>query len=194
MQGLLENCCFDFLQQYLPRESLAHGWTCPEAVELHKAFWFLIRQKKKLWSQSQPIQKIIVTIRKWRHVIPSIRHAAVHRTWQDSAALLKMCRAAVLFTRSLGSFKSSNSLLKLCHFLQDQLAQLDFQTVQLECRIRNLTSLHHKSLSQLTSRQLALLPEAARRILQRYDEDSTSKIERYLHESFFQVGCFVGLD
>jgi hypothetical protein len=154
----------------------------------------LVRLKKNLRSQSQPIHTIIATIRKWRHVIPSIRHAAVHRTWQDSAALLKMCRAAVLFTRSLGSFKSSNSLLKLCHFLQDQLAHLDFQSTQLECKIQNLTSLHHSSSSRLTSRQLALLPEAARRILQRYDEDSTLKIERYLHESFVKVGCFVGLD
>jgi hypothetical protein len=82
----------------------------------------------------------------------------------------------------------------MSQFLQGQLANLDLQSTRLEYKMRTLTTLHHKSRPRLNSHQLALLPEAARRTLQRYEEDSILEIERYLHEYFLQVRRFVALD
>ena len=48
IQRQLENHAFRFLHQWLLSEPLAAGWTCPEALELHKFFRFLKAHQNKV--------------------------------------------------------------------------------------------------------------------------------------------------
>jgi hypothetical protein len=65
---------------------LAVGWTCPEALELHKFFKLLARNRSKISSEKH--RENITTVQNLRHSIAGIRHAAVHRMVQDSDSLL----------------------------------------------------------------------------------------------------------
>ncbi|CAG8891676.1 unnamed protein product, partial [Penicillium salamii] len=76
-----ETHAFCFLQCWLPSESLAAGWTCPEALELHKFFRLLEVHQGKV--KGECFQLTWSTLTGWRRVISSIRHAAVHRIPHD---------------------------------------------------------------------------------------------------------------
>jgi hypothetical protein len=95
LQCHLEHSAFQFVQKWLQPQSLAVGWTCPEALELHKFFKFLARNRSKIWSEQccaniGPVQNL-------RHYFASIRHAAVYHLTQDRDSLLEMVYAAIEF-------------------------------------------------------------------------------------------------
>jgi hypothetical protein len=48
LQRHLEHSAFQFVQKWLLPQSLAVGWTCPEALELHKFFKFLAKNRSKI--------------------------------------------------------------------------------------------------------------------------------------------------
>jgi hypothetical protein len=48
LQHHLEHSAFQFVQKCRLPQSLAVGWTCPEALELHKFFKFLAKNRSKI--------------------------------------------------------------------------------------------------------------------------------------------------
>src|SRR3954451_24737517 len=74
IQRQLEIRAFCFVREWHLAESLAAGWTCPEALELHKVFRFLRAHREKVGDESY--QLLLSALTGWRGVITSIRHAA----------------------------------------------------------------------------------------------------------------------
>jgi hypothetical protein len=99
IQRHLEFDAFQFVQKWLLEESLMVGWTCPEELELHRLFKFLmeLRDKKRYSSCRQAA----ITIQKWQRLVSGVRHAAVHRLSQDRESLLHMTRVAIEFSLSV---------------------------------------------------------------------------------------------
>ena len=48
IQRHLESDAFQFVQKWLLEESLMVGWTCPEELELHRLFKFLVEHRDKI--------------------------------------------------------------------------------------------------------------------------------------------------
>ncbi|KAJ5267775.1 hypothetical protein N7478_010583 [Penicillium angulare] len=48
LQRYLEAEAFRFVEQWLPKEAESNGWSCAEALELHKLFPFLKKNCRKL--------------------------------------------------------------------------------------------------------------------------------------------------
>jgi hypothetical protein len=99
IQGHLEYHAFWYLQRYFPPESLQNGWTCPEALGLHKLFQFLNRHRRR--PQAETSGPAVSDIQGWRHSISAIRHAAVHRLAQNRRSLLQMTQAAIGFVHCI---------------------------------------------------------------------------------------------
>ncbi|CAG8904195.1 unnamed protein product [Penicillium nalgiovense] len=155
-----ETHAFCFLQCWLPSESLAAGWTCPEALELHKFFRLLEVHQGKV--KGECFQLTWSTLTGWRRVISSIRHAAVHRIPHDRKTFLKMVRAAIKFSKCIAGFESSKRLCRIQKFVKTSL------------------SAHRDHLA----RRLVLLPEAVRRVLQSIEDGFVSKVKQFLHAEF----------
>src|SRR4051794_10714577 len=95
---------------------MQNGWTCPEALELHKLFQFLNRHR--LAPKANPLGPAVSDIQGWRHSISAIRHAAVHRRAQDRQSLLRMTRAAIGFVQCMNGPSHTQSLRHLRKYLR----------------------------------------------------------------------------
>ncbi|KAJ5568998.1 hypothetical protein N7450_011484 [Penicillium hetheringtonii] len=117
LQRRLEFCSFRFVHRWLPLQSLAVGWTCPEALELHRVFKFVTKHRSKI--SCEEVWKNIGSLQDLRNSVASIRHAAVHRLPQDRDSLLQMNRAAVKFCLCMDDGPETQSLCRLFWFLQE---------------------------------------------------------------------------
>ncbi|KAF3400083.1 hypothetical protein F1880_008412, partial [Penicillium rolfsii] len=151
-----------YVERYFLSESVQNGWTCPEALELHKLFQFLNRHRHA--SKVNPPGPAVSYIQGWRDSISAIRHAAVHRLAQDRQSLLRMTRAAIGFVQCMSGSSHTQSLRRLRKYLRVALPrpsrrsvvprrQARFQT----CRVEN--GLSHSSHPSIT------LPEPLQGIL-----------------------------
>ncbi|KAJ6118313.1 hypothetical protein N7471_013780 [Penicillium samsonianum] len=181
IQRQLETHAFCFLQHWLLSESLAAGWTCPEALELHKFFRFLEVHQEKV--KDECFQLTLSALTGWRRVITSIRHAAVHRIPHDRKTLLKMVQVAIKFLKCIAGFKVSKSLCRIQKFVKTALSEFDQLTAQLKQKARLQISLC-EAYPHYLDRRLILLPEAVRRVLQSSEDDFVSKVEQFLRTGF----------
>ncbi|KAJ5743388.1 hypothetical protein N7533_010490 [Penicillium manginii] len=101
LQRHLEHSAFQFVQNWLLPQSLALGWTCPEALEPNKFFKFLAKYQSKI-SSEQSCENV----------------SSVHRLPQDKDSLLQMNRAAIEFCLCIGESPGAESLCCLFRFLQ----------------------------------------------------------------------------
>lgn len=120
LQRHMEIEAFRFVRQWLPTEAHAAGWSCAEALELHKLFPFLAKHHKKI-----PLHAFWLEYdnASWRQSISQIRHATVHRLVQDRDALLKMSDDAIGFVWCIAGPSSAQKFGDLRGFLQDVLPQ-----------------------------------------------------------------------
>ncbi|CAP99953.1 Pc22g26650 [Penicillium rubens Wisconsin 54-1255] len=181
IQRQLETHAFCFLQRWLPSESLAAGWTCPEALELHKFFRLLEVHQGKV--KGECFQLTWSTLTGWRRVISSIRHAAVHRIPHDRKPFLKMVRAAIKFSKCIAGFESSKRLCRIQKFVKTSVSEFDQLRAQLKNNARLQISLGEAHPDHL-ARRLVLLPEAVKRVLQSVEDDFVSKVKQFLHAEF----------
>jgi hypothetical protein len=162
-------------------ESSAVGWTCVEAIELHKVFEFLADHKEQIESQAYcpPAQ----SIQKWHRVISNIRHASVHRVPQARDILLRMVRHAIGFVGSIAGGRSSGSLRRLYRFVKTILHVSDRLQAQLRDKVRSQVQLCNAHPEQ-RGRRLHLLPEATKRVLTNIEQRTVSQIQDYLQLEF----------
>ncbi|KAJ5642531.1 hypothetical protein N7490_006531 [Penicillium lividum] len=181
IQGYLEQCTFDFVRRWLPRESLSAGWTCPESVELHRIFSFLDEHKAK--SESSNFHGTFGKLYKWRRPVTSIRHAAVHRIVQDRDSLDQKIRAAAGFAQGIGGPCCSRPLERLRDTLGHWLVVLDDLSVHLKEKAMSQLALC-RSRPQHRTRRLTLLPEAVKRVSDWNEQTFTMKVESFLRTEF----------
>lgn len=181
IQRQLEIRAFCFIQEWHLAESLAAGWTCPEALELHKVFRFFKTHRGKV--KDEGYQLILSTLIGWRGVITSIRHAAVHRIPQDRKSLLKLIRVATKFSKCTVGVQTSKGLCHLQAFAKTALLEFDHLTIQLKQNASLQISLCEAH-PHLSGRRLSLLPKAVERVLQRSQDDLVSKVDQFLRTEF----------
>ncbi|KAJ5938374.1 hypothetical protein N7466_001508 [Penicillium verhagenii] len=181
LQRHLEGHIFQFVQKWLLAESHAIGWTCAEAVELHKIFGFLTDYNQKL--EAQPCSPPAHSIQRWNRVVSSIRHASVHRILKAPDALLRMVRYAIGFLESIAGVRSSRSLRRLHRFLKTMITSSDRLAAQLRDKVNMQILLCNAHPEQL-GRRLQLLPEALRRVLQNNEQSMVSQIQGFLQLEF----------
>ncbi|CAG8143192.1 unnamed protein product [Penicillium nalgiovense] len=128
IQRHLEFDAFQFVHKWLLEESLMVGWTCPEELELHKLFKFLVEHRDKIRCSS--CRQAAITIQKWQRLVSGIRHAAVHRLSQDRESLLHMTRVAIEFSLCIGGLSSVQKLRRLLKFLEDRLPNSERRRTQ----------------------------------------------------------------
>jgi hypothetical protein len=102
-------------------------------MELHRLFPFLDQHKKNISSKS--FHQTLATLRSLRHTVSGMRHAAVHRTVQNSESLLKMLQAAVAFARCIGDKECTYQLEFLCSSLDNLVFQMNERLHHLQQRI-----------------------------------------------------------
>ncbi|KAF3001693.1 hypothetical protein E8E15_000825 [Penicillium rubens] len=181
IQRQLENHAFCFLQQWLLSESLAAGWTCPEALELHKFFRFLKFHQEKV--KDECFQLTLTALTAWCRAITSIRHAAVHRIPHDRKTILKMLRVAIKFSKRIAGFGGTKSLCRFQDLVKTALSEFDQLTAQLKQKALLQISLC-EARPQHLDRRLILLPEAVKRVLQSSENDFVSEVEQFLRAEF----------
>ncbi|KAJ5742682.1 uncharacterized protein N7511_003572 [Penicillium nucicola] len=181
MQQQLEVCAFCFIQKWLLAESLAVGWTCPQALELHKVFRFLQAHREKV--KDEFYQSTLSALIGWRGVITSIRHAAVHRISQHRKSLLELIRVAINFSQCTVGLEDSKSLCRLQVFVKTGLSEFDQRTAQLRQKATLQISLCEARPHHL-GRRLALLPEAVIQVLQGVEDDFVFNVEQFLRAEF----------
>ncbi|KAJ5752708.1 hypothetical protein N7520_009625 [Penicillium odoratum] len=181
IQYHLEDHIFQFLQKWLLAESQAVGWTCVEAVELHKVFEFLADHTERIEAQINcpPAQ----SIQKWHRVISNVRHASVHRIPQARDILLRMVRHAIGFVGSIAGGRSPQSLRRLYRFVKTILHVSDRLQAQLRDKVRFQVQLCNAHPEQL-GRRLQLLPEAMKRLLRNIEQRMVSQIQDFLQLEF----------
>ncbi|KAI3096101.1 hypothetical protein CBS147333_9643 [Penicillium roqueforti] len=80
IQSLLEEGCFEFVQQHFPQIPKEHGWDCTEAVELTKWTNLFCQHSTQLKENlSRPLDEVISLLRE-------LRHSAVHRLRKTTTA------------------------------------------------------------------------------------------------------------
>lgn len=181
IQRQLEIHAFRFIQEWHLAESLAAGWTCAEALELHKVFRFLKDHREKV--KGECYQSTLRALTRWRGVITSMRHAAVHRIPQDRKSLLKLIRVAIKFSKCTVGLEDSESLCRLQAFVKTALSEFHHLTTQLKQKANLQISLCKASPHHLGGR-LILLPEAVKRVLQCSEDDLICKVEQFLSAEF----------
>ncbi|KAJ5900231.1 uncharacterized protein N7473_004301 [Penicillium subrubescens] len=181
IQRHLEYHAFWYVERYFLSESVQNGWTCPEALELHKLFQFLNRHRRA--PQAESSGPAVSDIQGWRDSISAIRHAAVHRLAQDRQSLLRMTRAAIGFVQCMSSSSHTKSLRRLRKYLRVALPRPSRRSVVprrqarfQSCRVEN--GLGHSSHPSIT------LPEPLQGILHLVENDFSHEVRQFLEKEF----------
>ncbi|CAG8147860.1 unnamed protein product, partial [Penicillium nalgiovense] len=177
IQRRLEFDAFQFVHKWLLEESLMVGWTCPEELELHKLFKFLVEHRDKIRCRS--CRQAAITIQKWQRLVSGIRHAAVHRLSQDRESLLHMTRVAIEFSLNIGGLSSVQKLRHLLKFLEDRLPNSERRRTQSRRNLKYQASLPRLRLEGLKDRFL-LLPKHTQKVLHRIEAMYNLEVELFL--------------
>ncbi|KAJ5742346.1 hypothetical protein N7533_011755 [Penicillium manginii] len=181
LQRHLEHSAFQFVQKWLQPQSLAVGWTWPEALELHKFFKFLARNRSKISSEQHG--ENITTVQNLRHSIAGIRHAAVHRLAQDRDSLLEKNCAAIEFCLRIDENHSAESLCRLFEFLQKTLPKSSRVQVQPQQAVPSHPRLPELSLrTQLQERSIPT--DVIKRLVGGIEQDLISEVMHFLQIEF----------
>jgi hypothetical protein len=182
LQRHLEHSAFQFVQKWLLPQSLAVGWTCPEALELHKFFKFLARNRSKISSEQHG--ENITTVQNLRHSIAGIRHAAVHRLAQDRDSLLEKNCAAIEFCLRIGENHSAESLCRLFDFLQKILPKSSMVQVQPQQSVPSHPHSPELSLRTRLQERSMIPTDVIKRLVGCIEEDLISEVMYFLQIEF----------
>ncbi|KAJ6126317.1 hypothetical protein N7523_001929 [Penicillium sp. IBT 18751x] len=181
MQRHLEYHAFQFAHKWLRGESVMNGWTCPEELELHTFFKFMLKNQKNL--QLSPYCHAGRAVQRWKSSVSNIRHAAVHRLIQDRESLLQMNLAAIEFVMYISGSSSSEKLQRLFDFLETRLPKPDRLRRQRKPEPNSKASLRKTRLEYLKCRFI-LPPEPVKEVLQWIEKHFTREVERFLKAVF----------
>jgi hypothetical protein len=182
LQRHLEHSAFRFVQKWLQPQSLAVGWTCPEALELHMFFKFLARNRSKISSEQHG--ENITTVQNLRHSIAGIRHAAVHRLAQDRDSLLEKNCAAIEFCLRVGDNYGAESLCRLFEFLQKILPKSSMVQVQSQQAVSSHPHLPELSLRTRLQERSMIPIDVIKRLIGCIEEDLISEVMHFLQIEF----------
>jgi len=183
-QSLLEECCYDFTAQWLPELLEQRRWDCPEAIELNKWTYIVVKRLDKLpYHRSQAfandnaisLTNTIISINK-------LRHSAVHRLPTTAKGILEMIRSATGFARTLRDSTREQQLNELHTELESKIRALELNKNFLETKVEEEMEQIAKQRRELDERE----KEAVVTML-REDKDQGSLIGALLSQSVKQI-------
>jgi len=136
-QRLLEECCYAFTKQWLPDLLEQRQWDCPEAIELNKWTYVVVKRLKKLPSHcfgnmgnepSMSLANVLVSIN-------DLRHAAVHRIRTTAMGISEMIRSAARFACALGGSAWEKQLKELQQELDGKIQAMKLNKNFLETKL-----------------------------------------------------------
>ncbi|CAG8131045.1 unnamed protein product [Penicillium nalgiovense] len=181
IQRHLEFDAFRFVHKWLLEESLMVRWTCPEELELHKLFKFLVKHRDKI--QCSSCCQAANTIQKWQRLVSGICHAAAHRLSRDHESLLRMNRVAIEFFICIGGLSRVDKLRRLLEFLENRPPKSERRRTQSRRNFKHQSSLLRPRLVGLKDRFL-LLPKHTQKVLNRIEAMYNLEVEWFLQCKF----------
>ncbi|KAL9036203.1 MAG: hypothetical protein Q9214_006242, partial [Letrouitia sp. 1 TL-2023] len=160
VQHLLEECCFDFGNTWVPDMMEARKWHEVESIELTQ--W---TQRFLKYAESLPPSAINPVVGKSIAEVlfgtSTLRHSAVHRHPTSAAGIVNMLSAATTFAEALNDFRRAKKITEIGIQLEDSIEEI----------VQHQNLLEHKLTDQLE--------EVARRRAE-LDELQRSSIEEML--------------
>ena len=171
VQYLLEECAFEFASKWLPSLLQKSQWDCPEAIELNKWTYAMIKRWDSLPEDAfaknlnLPLTTILLSVNK-------LRHSAVHRLRTSAKGVMEMIQSAVNFARLLrDTFRES---------------QLDELYREFEAKIKAL-ELNKNFLENILDQELREIAEQRAQLDQR-EKDAISTMVREDEEYKILIG------
>lgn len=121
-QQILEECCFDFAQAWIPDVVQAQGWDCAAAVELSK--WATIMKKRTV-----PVQALNLPPSSSVHTLLSrthkLRHTAVHRLATPARGISELLGPAVRLAEALRDENRAAQLRRMKAEVDDKIEAME---------------------------------------------------------------------
>ncbi|PWI65007.1 hypothetical protein PCL_08366 [Purpureocillium lilacinum] len=130
VQEILEECCFDFAEQWLPELVDEQGWTCAAAVELNR--WTQYLNERTLTSlgldanlERPGLGVLLVEMR-------SLRDVAVYRVPTTARGVSQLLHYARRFSNLLGDGKRTAAIDRIKEIVDDKIYLLELNKKVLE--------------------------------------------------------------
>ncbi|KAI4138460.1 MAG: hypothetical protein LQ341_004659 [Variospora aurantia] len=134
VQSLLEECCLDFGNTWVPNLMEAHKWKEAESIELTQWIKRFSKHAKSLpLSAFDRIPGKSIT--EVLFGISNLRHSAVHRLPTSAAGILNMLGAAIHFAEALKDSKRAERVLKIKTQLEASVQEVVQHQNLLECKL-----------------------------------------------------------
>jgi hypothetical protein len=173
-QRLLEECCFYFATEWLPKILQEYTWGCPEAGELNKWTRILKKYCNKLPQHAfdngdrLPLNHLFSSVDK-------LRHSAVHRLPLKATELIEMVMTGARFASVLRDQYRAAQLTQLCQELEDKIRTFEADQALLEKRLAKELREIFKSRTQPIGLEESVVREA--------EPDSLVEHERISNQS-----------
>ena len=170
VQGLLEDCCYEWAAKWIPNVLEERNWTCAEAVELGRWSQVIPQRFGKLSIDATRLdsREALAQVLQATH---SLRHAAVHRLPTSGKGIEKMLNNALALVKALND---TGRIFKM----EDVLKQLQARMRDMELHKNQLENELDEELRSIQEQRAALdLREKEAKInMVRQDRKNTSDI------------------
>ena len=134
VQLLLEECCLEFGNAWVPDLMKAQNWNEVESIELTKWTKRFSKYSKSLPQsaiKSVPGKSIIEVL----FETDSLRHSAVHRLPTSAAGILNMFNAAINFAEALKDTERAKKVADIKKELESCVKEIEMHQNLLECKL-----------------------------------------------------------
>ena len=135
VQKLLEECCYEFSQKYVPLMLTEMQWDCAEAVELNTWTSTIIQQCGYL--SAEPFQKLDPKLHEILLAVNKLRHSAVHRLRISTKGIIQMIDEAAKFAETLLDSVRALQLEELAQELRDKMTSQELNKNYLETKLKD---------------------------------------------------------
>ena len=174
-QKLLEECCYDFTQQWMPSLLADKKWECAEAIELNK--WAYTISKRHGKFPDGAFKKSSTNLAESLLAVNKLRHSSVHRLHTSAKGIIQMLDAAVKFAETLSDVARATQLEELSKEVKSKVKSQELNKNYLETKIKNeLEEIDRQR------RELAKREQQAIASMSAEDEDNTRFIGALLED------------
>ncbi|GJC79767.1 hypothetical protein ColLi_02605 [Colletotrichum liriopes] len=175
-QKVLEECCFDFANRWIPEVVQQKGWDCASAVELTK--WAKTFDKQVTKSLSHAIATTSPSITEALYPTHELRHTAVHRLLTPARRISQMLRAALKLAEALQDFTRAAQLEDLVSEVDVKIKTMELTKNALENRAFTQLEEIRRQREELDRQEKGLIEEMVKE-----DRDHKALIGRLLEAS-----------
>lgn len=132
-QHVLEECCFDFVQKWLPSILCRNQWDCAEAVELTEWTRILAKRSGKIPGYTSSLSN--VSFDEILFSTNRLRHIAVHRLRTTAPGIERLIQSSVRLAETLQDSQRAAKLEELHYEISSRVAAMELNKNVLEDRL-----------------------------------------------------------